>query len=101
MESITVGFIGTGAMGEHMCRHIAQSNNYRVLAYDLNQAPLERLTQYGVTIASNCGELAEDSNVTILSLPGGPEVEAICNDILFSKARKDWTVIDMLSLIHI
>ena len=39
MESITVGFIGTGAMGEHMCRHIAQSNNYRVLAYDLNQAP--------------------------------------------------------------
>ncbi|MBO91279.1 MAG: NAD(P)-dependent oxidoreductase [Nisaea sp.] len=95
MESITVGFIGTGAMGEHMCRHIAQSNNYRVLAYDLNQAPLERLTQYGVTIASNCEELAEDSNVTILSLPGGPEVEAICNDILFSKARKDWTVIDM------
>ena len=95
MASIRVGFIGTGAMGEHMCRHIAQSNSYRVLAYDLNEVPLERLKEYGVSKASSCQELAENSDVTILSLPGGPEVKAICDKVLFPAARKDWIVIDM------
>jgi len=95
MASITVGFIGTGAMGEHMCRHIAQSNSYRVLAYDLNEVPLERLKEYGVSKASSCQELAENSDVTILSLPGGPEVKAICDKVLFPAARNDWIVIDM------
>ena len=71
MASITVGFIGTGAMGEHMCRHIAQSNSYSVLAYDLNEVPLERLKEYGVSKAGSCQELAENSAVsyTHLTLP--------------------------------
>ena len=51
MVSITVGFIGTGAMGEHMCRNIAKNGDHPVIAFDLSPAPLNRLSNHGVTIA--------------------------------------------------
>ena len=36
MAGITVGFIGTGAMGEHMCRNVAKKGTYSVIAFDLS-----------------------------------------------------------------
>ena len=95
MTSITVGFIGTGAMGEHMCRHIAMRGNYNVIAYDLSAEPLTRLAEYGVKAAPNPEDLAHQSGITILSLPGGPEVNSICKETLLPAARSNWTVIDM------
>ncbi len=95
MTGITVGFIGTGAMGEHMCRHIAERGSYDVFAYDLVPEPLERLSKYGVKTANNCADLAVQTDITILSLPGGPEVSAICEETLLPVARNDWIVIDM------
>ena len=52
MVSITVGFIGTGAMGEHMCRNIAKNGDHPVIAFDLSPAPLNRLSNHGVTTVS-------------------------------------------------
>ena len=95
MTSITVGFIGTGAMGEHMCRHIATRGNYNVIAYDLSAEPLNRLAEYGVKAASNSASLVQQSDITILSLPGGPEVNSICEEILFPAAHSNLTIIDM------
>ena len=58
MASITVGFIGTGAMGEHMCRNIAKNGDYPVIAFDLSPSPLNRLSNYGVTIANSAMDAA-------------------------------------------
>ena len=38
-----LGFIGLGAMGEPMCRNLSLSRHEKILAFDLNSAPLERL----------------------------------------------------------
>ena len=95
MAGITVGFIGTGAMGEHMCRNIAQKSDNTVIAFDLRCEPLERLTAYGVEKAASASDLAGRADVVILSLPGGPEVSEITNSTLLPAARKSWTVIDM------
>ena len=47
-----IGFIGVGVMGEPMCRHLATKSKLEVLAYDLDQDPLERLAAFGVKAAS-------------------------------------------------
>ena len=91
---ITIGFVGTGAMGEHMCRHIATGSDCAVLAHDLQTAPLERLAAHGVTRARDLGDLARRADMVILSLPGGPEVEAVC-EVLLSSISRDAIVIDM------
>jgi 3-hydroxyisobutyrate dehydrogenase-like beta-hydroxyacid dehydrogenase len=95
MTGITVGFIGTGAMGEHMCRNIAQRGDNAVIAFDLASEPLARLAEHGVTRAQSAEDLARKADVVILSLPGGPEVEAIAEGALLGAAREGWTVIDM------
>ena len=95
MASITVGFIGTGAMGEHMCRNIAKNGDHPVIAFDLSPTPLNRLSNHGVIIAESAMDAAIKSDVLILSLPGGPEVEAVANDTLLSPKLSGLTIIDM------
>ena len=95
MTGITVGFIGTGAMGEHMCRNIALRGENLVIAFDLSAEPLDRLAEHGVTRTQSAEDLARKADVVILSLPGGPEVEGISKDALLGAAREGWTVIDM------
>ena len=95
MAGITVGFIGTGAMGEHMCRNIAKKGTYSVIAFDLSSDPLQRLANNGVAIAETAMDAAVKSNVLILSLPGGPEVEALSHNTLLSPKLRGLTIIDM------
>lgn len=99
MAGIAVGFIGTGAMGEHMCRNIATRGGApeiaSVTAFDLDPEPLERLAADGVRRAASAAELARAADLVILSLPGGPEVEAVARESLLPAARPGWTVVDM------
>lgn len=73
-----IGFIGLGVMGEPICRNLVRKSGEEVLAYDLNAAPLERLKGAGVKAASSVQDIAERCNTVFLSLPGVPEVEAVC-----------------------
>jgi hypothetical protein len=95
MAGITVGFIGTGAMGEHMCRNVAKKGTYSVIAFDLSSDPLQRLANNGVAIAKTAMDAAVKSNVLILSLPGGPEVESLAHNTLLSPKLRGLTIIDM------
>ena len=94
-EINTVGFVGVGAMGEHMCRHVATKSGKRVIAFDTNPAPLARLTEHGVETAASLSALARESDLVLLSLPGGPEVEAVSEETLLAAARPGWIVADM------
>jgi 3-hydroxyisobutyrate dehydrogenase-like beta-hydroxyacid dehydrogenase len=73
-----IGFIGLGVMGEPMCRNLAQRAGDKVMAYDLDAAPLARLAAHGVQPAASIREIAEKCNTVFLSLPGVPEVKAVC-----------------------
>jgi 3-hydroxyisobutyrate dehydrogenase-like beta-hydroxyacid dehydrogenase len=77
-----IGFIGLGVMGEPMCRNLAAKSAERVLGYDVAAAPLARLKQAGVQAATSVEQIAERCNVVFLSLPGVPEVKAVCDRLV-------------------
>ena len=78
MSSERIGFIGTGVMGEPMCRNLARKHDGPVAAYDLDPAPLARLAEDGAEVAPSVAALAEGSDLIFLSLPSGREVRAVC-----------------------
>ena len=78
MTAERIGFIGTGVMGEPMCRNLVRSHDGPVTAYDLDPAPLARLAADGAEIAPSVAALAEASDLIFLSLPSGREVRGVC-----------------------
>jgi len=93
----TIGFIGLGVMGEPMCRNLAARSGRPVVAFDIDPAPLARLASSGVTAAANVAEVAHSADLVLLSLPGGPEVEAVVQGEggLLTHARPGQIVVDM------
>ena len=78
MSGARIGFVGTGVMGEPMCRNLVRKHDGPVVAYDLDPAPLERLAAEGAAIAPSLPALAEAADLVFLSLPSGREVRAVC-----------------------
>ena len=78
MSGERIGFIGTGVMGEPMCRNLVQKHDGPVTACDLDPAPLARLAADGAAIAPTVAALAEAADLILLSLPSGREVRAVC-----------------------
>lgn len=93
----TIGFVGLGVMGEPMCGHIAEKLDARVLAHDLDQAPMRRLEAKGVEPGTSVAELAAEADLVLLSLPGTSQVEAVClgDGGLLSGARPGLLVADL------
>lgn len=73
-----IGFIGVGVMGEPICRHLAKKSGKEVMAFDVSDAPLERLAARGVKAAADVREIAEHCETVFLSLPGSKEVKEVC-----------------------
>jgi hypothetical protein len=94
-DAQTLGFIGTGVMGEPMCRNLAANSGWRVVAWDPQRAPLERLRAQGVALAASPGELAAQASILFLCLPGGAQLESLCETALLPAARAGLTVVDL------
>jgi 3-hydroxyisobutyrate dehydrogenase len=93
-DSQTLGFIGTGVMGEPMCRNLAAKSAHRVLAWDLSAAPLERLRAAGVATAASPAALAAQVSILFLCLPGGAQLRQLCEAALLAAARRGLTIVD-------
>src|SRR5262245_49196462 len=93
MQHDKLGFIGLGVMGEPMCRNLARKSRGKVFAHDLRPEPLRRLSVDGVTAAGSLAELAAAADIIFLSLPGEPEVRAVCLE-LCRAARPGQVVVD-------
>ena len=91
------GFIGLGVMGEPMCRNLALKSGATVAGFDLAPAPLQRLAAHGVSAAASVAALAQASDVILLSLPSGAELEAVCAGPggLLAEARAGQIVVDL------
>lgn len=96
-EIKTVAFVGLGVMGEAMCRNLARKGLVKVIGYDMNDAPLKRLAEDGVTRAASLAEACETADAVLMCLPGGKEVEAVTGgpDGLIAVSRPGQTVVDM------
>lgn len=91
----SLGFIGTGVMGEPMCRNLAAKSGARVLAWDPQRPPLERLRAQGVAIAASAAQVAAQSSIVFVCLPGGAQLESLCETSLLPAARAGLTVVDL------
>ena len=78
MSGERIGFIGTGVMGEPMCRNLVRKHAGPITAYDIDPAPLERLAADGAAVAPSIAALAEAADLIFLSLPSGREVRTVC-----------------------
>ncbi len=96
-DTLKLGFIGLGVMGEPMCRNMTAAGGVSMIACDLDPAPLKRLAEAGVTTAASIAEVAGNADIIFLSLPGGPEVEKIIlgENGLLANGRKGQTIVDM------
>jgi len=72
-----IGFIGLGVMGEPMCRNLLRKSGRRVLCHDLRPEPVARLSAEGAE-AAGPEEIARRAATVLLSLPGEPQVRAVC-----------------------
>jgi hypothetical protein len=81
----TLGFIGLGVMGAPMCRNLARKSGARVLPFDLRAVP-------GFTTVGSIRETAQADTI-FLSLPGEPEVRAVCAGLL-QHARSGQAIVD-------
>ncbi|QLH13004.1 NAD-binding protein [Paracoccus pantotrophus] len=71
-----VGYVGLGAMGGSLSRHLVAG--YELTVLDRNPAAVEALCHAGARAASNGAELARDCDIIVLCLPRTADVrEAI------------------------
>jgi 3-hydroxyisobutyrate dehydrogenase-like beta-hydroxyacid dehydrogenase len=90
----TIGFIGLGVMGGPMCRNVAKKHAGRVLMLDRDTAAVAALSETKAEAASSLEALAAAADVIFLSLPGGPQVEAVSAAIA-DAARPGTTIVDL------
>jgi len=91
-----LGFVGLGVMGEPMCRNLAHKSGRTVLAFDTRPEPLARLAADGVRAAQGTAQIAAEADTIFLSLPGEPEVRAVClePDGMIAGMRAGQTLVD-------
>ena len=73
-----IGFVGLGVMGGPMCRNVALKHNGDVIAFDMNSSAFAALDGTKARQVATLAELAERSDIVLLSLPGGQQVEQVC-----------------------
>ncbi len=94
--SASIGFIGTGVMGEPMCRNMAEKSGRAMIAFDLDPEPLARLAEFGVVAVDSVAAVARAAELLVLSLPGGEQLTEVCQGPggLLENCRAGQTVID-------
>ena len=97
MEQVSTGFIGLGVMGEPMCRNLRLRSGKRVLAFDLNSDPLQRLATEGIETAQSAGEVMRECEVVFVSMPSGKELAALAHgaDGLLQHTRPGQVLVDL------
>ena len=71
-----VGFIGLGAMGRHMARHL-QAAGHTMTVHDIRREAATPFLEAGANWADTPQQVAQASEVVFTSLPGPADVESV------------------------
>jgi len=74
---LSVGFLGTGIMGAHMARRIAQAG-HGLAVWNRTAAKAEALSAFGVSQACDAAAAAQGADAVICMLSSGP----VCDEVL-------------------
>ena len=75
-----IALIGTGIMGGHMARRLAQAG-FAVTVWNRDRAKAGKLTEFGVNIADSPSAACANADAVIVMLSNGPVVE----EVMFGK----------------
>jgi 3-hydroxyisobutyrate dehydrogenase-like beta-hydroxyacid dehydrogenase len=95
MTSIqTIGFVGLGVMGEHMCANLARKSGLPVHVFDQSPEAISRVAAKGGIAEPSLQALAQASDIVFLSLPSIAQVETVCA-ALMAASPAPGTIVDM------
>jgi len=94
MSDPVIGFIGLGVMGGGMCANVARKHPAPVHAFDLSAEALDAAVAAGAVRAGSVAEIAGVAEVILLSLPGGKQVAAVCDEIA-EHAKAGTVIVDL------
>ncbi|MFF2634180.1 NAD(P)-dependent oxidoreductase [Microbacterium sp. NPDC058021] len=77
LEATRIGFIGLGVMGSGQAGNLIRRSGLPVLVSDMAVDAVARSVAEGAEAAASVADLAAQSDVVFLSLPGGPQVESV------------------------
>jgi len=78
-----LGFIGLGAMGLPMARHLVEAG-HDLTVVSRSPGPVDAAVAFGARAAGSPGEVAERADVVILCVPNSPEVAEVVGAMLGS-----------------
>jgi 3-hydroxyisobutyrate dehydrogenase len=81
-----VGFVGLGAMGLPMTRHLVEAG-HDVTVASRSRAPIDAAVAFGAREGADPHSVADASDVMILCVPNSPDVVAVLDDALPSLGR--------------
>jgi len=76
-----LGFIGLGVMGSGMCRNLVTRQSAPVHVFDMVADAIADQVASGAKAAGSVAEVAKAAGTIFLSLPGGKQVAAVCEEI--------------------
>jgi 2-hydroxy-3-oxopropionate reductase len=99
MSKPKIGFIGLGIMGLPMAKNLIKAD-YPLIAYDLNEKPLQELTQAGAQKATSNADVTANCDIIITMLPNSPDVQKAVHDPegIAQGAKEGQILIDMSSI---
>lgn len=99
-EFTSAGFIGLGVMGRAQATNLTRKSGLPVTVFDLVPAAVDELVAVGASAATSVASLASASDILFLSLPGGPQVEAVVlgPDGVIENARAGTVVVDLSTI---
>ena len=93
-QAPVLGFIGLGVMGGGMCRNVVKKHNAPVHVFDMVADAVADQVASGAVTASSVADVARQAEIIFLSLPGGKQVAAVCEEIA-QHARPGTIVVDL------
>lgn len=97
MKISTIGWIGTGVMGNSMCAHVIKKGGFKALVYNRTKDKTSDLLKLGATWCSSPREVAEKSDI-VFSIVGFPkDVEDVYfgDQGILKGAKKGAIIVDM------
>ncbi len=76
-----LGFIGLGVMGSAMCANVVRKHGAPVHVFDMVADAIAEQVKAGALAAASVAELAWSAGIVFLSLPGGKQVAAVCEEL--------------------
>ncbi len=93
LKGKTIGIIGTGKIGSHVCRIASRGFLMNVIAYDLHPRP-ELAEEYGFTYVDSLDDIYAQSDFISLHAPLFPSTKHMINAESIAKMRDGVTLIN-------